>query len=957
MLSHPLDCRGCPLDKTGRGFSRPEGHGILGVLVVAEALGGNEALDGLPLREYAPAGSVWEQALRRCPGPAGPLRRDHFVLWNIVACQPPRNWLDGAPWEAGAIRHCKVHFDEVFRNTQPRCILTLGAVSTRTLTGLAGRSLGIEMVRGYVLKSIPEYDCWVVPTYHPSYLRRGSKKRSEDTGAKTGGGAGKGGMHLLHVLRHDILLAVNVARNGFQRQKVRYDTRPGLEDVRSYLRRVRENPRLPVSFDIETNESGFLDEMDLEEASGLIQMIQFSSEAGSGIALPFRGEYVDLAREILATPNVKVGHNAWKFDNPRLAAAGIEVKGSCHDTMEMWRRMQPDLPAGLQFVASFYGYPEPWKHLVDTEFEYYGCADVDATLRIFGKLPDDMKARGCWRSYEQHVYGYEPALSDMSGRGIRVNDKERVELGEMVERKVAEVEKKIQDLVPDAVRNVHPKTGYVKPPKENGKLVEEGQETSILITRKGGKVNWPAHWALRKFSLTNRKTGEEFEEVRWCKLLDFNPGSSDQLKAYIRQKGHQVPKDRRGKETTAKLELEKLYKRTRDPVYGETLELRKYDKIRSTYVAAWTPDEDGGVHPTFYHEGATGQLSSRRPNAQNIPKHSDLAKKFRRIIVPRPGNVLIEADYKSAHALTLGFEAQDPLYMRMARIDMHSFLAAGGLLKLKSLDELIGMDDQELKQFFKWHREQDTKLYNGHTFEHIRNKQAKPGILGYGFGMGYFTLFNNNPGSFNAPRDAKKIIEALDMIFPITAKFRGDIRMKAHQQGYLISLPGAIRWFADVFRWDSGRGCYVPGDDSEAAIAFLPAQDAHAHLKDANLRLQGVEIRQGESGHPMDLQRVRVGEDLLEKYRLVNNIHDANVFDCPRSLAEECMWVVKQEMEKPSEILKNDAVPEGLWIETDVTMSETNWAEMEDVSTAAGAGLCRAGHTTAGILPPGAGAE
>ena len=170
--------------------------------------------DGLPFRPHAPAGSVLERALNRVTWDGAPVGRERMRLWNVIACQPKGNWLDGAPWEQGAIEYCRPNFERVVHEMQPKCFLALGGVALRALTGLAGNRLGIQMLRGFVLES--RYGIPVVGSYHPSYLRRGSRGRQEETGAKVESGAGKGGMHLLPVLYLDILKAIEVAQHGWR---------------------------------------------------------------------------------------------------------------------------------------------------------------------------------------------------------------------------------------------------------------------------------------------------------------------------------------------------------------------------------------------------------------------------------------------------------------------------------------------------------------------------------------------------------------------------------------------------------------------------------------------------------------------------------------------------------------------------------------------------------------------
>ena len=122
-----------------------------------------------------------------------------------------------------------------------------------------------------------------------------------------------------------------------------------------------------MAADIETIESTGIDEDELDSAGTIITQIQFSTAPGTGIVLPWEGKYKEVARAILATSNPKAGHNWWRFDAPRLRAAGYEVNGVVHDTLQMWKRYHPDLPAGLQFVASLCGFPFPWKHLAASD--------------------------------------------------------------------------------------------------------------------------------------------------------------------------------------------------------------------------------------------------------------------------------------------------------------------------------------------------------------------------------------------------------------------------------------------------------------------------------------------------------------------------------------------------------------------------------------------------------------
>src|ERR1700691_161533 len=142
----PNSCSGCQCEHHGTDFSRIDGQGSLGVMVVAEASGELEAREGRPLVEYAPAGSLFARTLRRMG-----YSREQFSITNCIRCRPRNNWLSGAPWEFPALNHCRPNLDAAIRDRQPRAILALGDTALRELTGEAGEARGVSHLGGYVL--------------------------------------------------------------------------------------------------------------------------------------------------------------------------------------------------------------------------------------------------------------------------------------------------------------------------------------------------------------------------------------------------------------------------------------------------------------------------------------------------------------------------------------------------------------------------------------------------------------------------------------------------------------------------------------------------------------------------------------------------------------------------------------------------------------------------------------
>jgi hypothetical protein len=270
----------------------------------------------------------------------------------------------------------------------PRCVLAMGNKFIQQTTGLCGQYRGVDYLRGYAIPDntgIP-----IIPTFELHW----------------------GQMSWFSVLMHDLKLAVATAaclpttffspvlyRDYFVNQFVPYDvtepaippgyiTHPSEAHAWEFLKQVKDNRKQLLAYDIETPRSATATEDDSDELADTdILSIQFSLAVGTGIFLPWREPFVQIAKLALALPNPKVGANTWRFDDPLLRAHGCKLNGTLHDVRWAFHHLQPDLKSGLQFIASFYpanGLPHtPWKHWHGAHPEAYGIMDVDVLQRIF----------------------------------------------------------------------------------------------------------------------------------------------------------------------------------------------------------------------------------------------------------------------------------------------------------------------------------------------------------------------------------------------------------------------------------------------------------------------------------------------------------------------------------------------------------------------------------------------
>ena len=165
---------------------------------------------------------------------------------------------------------------------------------------------------------------------------------------------------------------------------------------------------------------------------------------------------------------------------------------------------------------------------------------------------------------------------------------------------------------------------------------------------------------------------------------DFPINSPKQLGSLLFEE-LKLPRGRRtatGYSTDAAV-LEEL--RSAHPVVDKILEYREVEKLRSTYAEGLGPLVDPDtrrLHTTFDQAvAATGRLSSRNPNLQNIPIRTPLGRRIRRAFVAGGADlVLLAADYSQIELRVLAHMSGDPALTAAFRegADVHRRTAAAG---------------------------------------------------------------------------------------------------------------------------------------------------------------------------------------------------------------------------------------------------------------------------------------
>lgn len=565
MLTRPPACRGCPLDTLSTGFMKPTLAGPDGykVALVGEALGEQEAEAGRPF--VGRAGFK----LTRLIEWAG-LERSKFDIWNAVWCRPPENRLEGQEYEKGAIEHCKTHHWERFVE-RVRVVVPMGNVALAAFTGRKG----ILSARGYVRPGPGQ--AHLLPTVHPSFIQRGQSKYAA-----------------AFIL--DIQKAVELSEKGLFIEPTLYSIDPSPANALSWAIRWRESGRPRLAYDIETpgKDEDEGEQETEDDRSYFIWRIGFAYEPYQALSIPWEPPYLPAIRLLLETESEKVVWNVG-FDNPRIRAAGVDIRGLVHDGMVAWHILHSDLPKGLGFVATFTcPWTSPWKHLSKEKPGFYNSKDADIECRSMGVIEDWLKREGLWGVYQSDVLELDPILRFMEAQGMPIDHEIRYDRAIKLEERQTNVLSRLESLTPLAARRWKPTEGYVREPKDTSKMVKVEVDAVVKRCGKCGVVGPTAIHFKETKKAPNPCAGagrvQAVEQVeRWARLEPFTP-SREQIIRYNNGLNRATPRMRDKKSgelrpTTNEKALKTLIRKfPLDPFYQGVIESRELKKLQGTYI-------------------------------------------------------------------------------------------------------------------------------------------------------------------------------------------------------------------------------------------------------------------------------------------------------------------------------------------------------------------------------------
>ena len=327
---------------------------------------------------------------------------------------------------------------------------------------------------------------------------------------------------------------------------------------------------------------------------------------------------------------------------------------------------------------------------------------------------------------------------------------------------------------------------------------------------------------------------------------EFNINSPKQLGdiLFVKLKLPASKKTKSGYSTSVDV-LEKLkndYK-----IVDDVLVYRQFSKFKSTYSDALPKfaAEDGRIHSDFLQTvTATGRISSANPNLQNIPIRTELGRSIRKVFVPAPGCVFIDADYSQ--------------------------------IELRVLAHMSG-DEGLINAFYEGediHRATAAKVFNipieEVTAEQRRN--AKAVNFGIVYGISAYGLSQD----LNIPvKEAKAYIDQYFATYPKVQVFIKNIVESTRRSGYSYTIFNRRRPVPEINASNAIQRSFgeriamnSPVQGSAADIMKIAMNAVHKELETRGL-----------------------------KASIVLQVHDELLIEAPVSEADEVSAILKEKME------------------------------------------------------------
>ena len=279
------------------------------------------------------------------------------------------------------------------------------------------------------------------------------------------------------------------------------------------------------------------------------------------------------------------------------------------------------------------------------------------------------------------------------------------------------------------------------------------------------------------------------------------------------------------------------------------LQYRTLAKLKSTYTDSLINIENPKtkrIH-TSYQQAvtSTGRLSSTEPNLQNIPIKTAEGRRIREAFVPEKGNILISADYSQIELRIMAHLSDDKNLTNAFNndIDVHSSTAA----------EVFGVSIEDVSQ--------------------DQRRSAKAINFGLMYGMSAFGLTRQ----LGIPRgEAQEYLDTYFARYTGVRDYMDNIKAKAKEDKFVETIMGRRLYLNEI---NAANG--LRRQAAERAAINAPLQGSAADIiKKAML----------------DIDQLLLNE--MQEVKMIMQVHDELVFECPKDNADMVMQKMKDTMEK-----------------------------------------------------------
>lgn len=290
--------------------------------------------------------------------------------------------------------------------------------------------------------------------------------------------------------------------------------------------------------------------------------------------------------------------------------------------------------------------------------------------------------------------------------------------------------------------------------------------------------------------------------------------------------------------------LEKLV--GKHPIISDILDYRMLTKLKSTYADGLIKviSPDGRIHTNFKMTvTATGRLSSTEPNLQNIPVRKELGSEIRKMFVAAPGCVLVDADYSQIELRLLAHISGDET--------MKNAFLTGEDIHAVTASQVFGIPLDEV-----------TPQQRSH---------AKAVNFGIVYGISAFSLAQDIGVR---PAEAKAYIDAYLEKYHGVREYMERVISEAKANGYVETLFGRRRPLPELKSSNFNTRSF-----GERVARNMPIQGTAADIMklamvNAHRRIQAEGLRS----------------------RLILQVHDELIAECPEDEAEHVKALLEEEM-------------------------------------------------------------